>query len=293
MFYLEQQLNFLYFIQEARGPLVDLLFRFLNFFDSDHFEIFLVAFIWIGCSVKWGRRIAFLLIANGLVNYAGKELFGMPRPFHYDPSLALVEASRYGLPSGGAQLTFLLGSLLIYYWKHKWAWPLGISYILIISFSRLFLGVHFPADVLAGWILASLIFLIFSYAVVPIEGISRKNPGFSFAASVLSAIALGLLFPYAKVILLMSALSTLSLGVYISCAWNLYTPVPTVFKKIIIGTMGVTSLVIPYTLIQNFNVAISPIILMAAICLWTSLGFHLCLSRVNFKKAPRMALERL
>lgn len=170
MTFLHEQLTFLHYLQSMRSPLLNAFFQFLNFFDSDYSAILLVAFVWLGISVKWGRRIGFLLIVDALINFAAKCLLGWPRPCLFDPQLPLVSTSTsFGCPSGGTQMAFVLGCVLIYCWKSKWAWPIGLGYALLIGFSRLFLGVHFPIDVLGGWILGLGVFFLFVNTVEQIE----------------------------------------------------------------------------------------------------------------------------
>ena len=166
MIYLRQQLHFLQWLQEERGPFLNLFFQFLNFFDTAYFAFLLSLIIIIFYSRRWGLRVGFLLLFNGLINHLLKITFALPRPLFYDPSLPLVQARGYTFPSGGAQMSFLLGMLIIYKWPKKWPW--AAFYILLISFSRLFLGVHFPIDILGGWIAGALVAGLF-YAFVTFQ----------------------------------------------------------------------------------------------------------------------------
>jgi hypothetical protein len=45
--------------------------------------------------------------------------------------------------------------------KKRWLWITAISLILLISFSRLYLGVHFPHDVIGGWLIGLLVLFLF------------------------------------------------------------------------------------------------------------------------------------
>jgi len=90
-------------------------------------------------------------------------LFGLPRPFHLESSLAVIKVSGFGFPSGGAQEALLLGALLIYIFRKRWAWIVGINYFFWISLSRLYLGVHFPIDILGGWISGLILLSLYIY----------------------------------------------------------------------------------------------------------------------------------
>jgi hypothetical protein len=65
----------------------------------------------------------------------------------------------FGLPSGHAQSTAVFWGVLAPVFRRPWGLVLGILAPLIIGLSRIYLGVHFPTDVLAGWLLGGLIVL--------------------------------------------------------------------------------------------------------------------------------------
>ena len=105
-----------------------------------------------------------LLLSTGL-NLLLKELFARERP---DLGSLLVESS-YSFPSGHAMINATLYLILLYYaWHHlkKPVWrflaaAVCLALPLAISYSRVYLGVHFASDVLGGFLLGSLVaFLI-------------------------------------------------------------------------------------------------------------------------------------
>lgn len=275
MFYLDKQLELLRFLQEGRGPIIDPFFRFLHFFDSAFYAILLTIFIWIGYSSKWGIRLGLLLITNGLVNHLVKEAFALPRPALFDPTLPMVSVDGFGFPSGGAQMSLLLGCILIYFWKNAWAWPLGIFYTLLISFSRIFLGVHFPTDVLGGWALGFLLFFIFIKTIEPIERFSSKKPETAFALGLVLLCALALFFPSFKVIFLLSAAASTLIGVFISSKYSLYLkPSKKSLQNSLLGLFGIFSSFVVGFLIYQLPLRPMPsaMLQMMAIGLWVSLG---------------------
>lgn len=97
----------------------------------------------------------------GLVIVVAKELIGRQRP--PQPS-AVITVGGYSFPSGhatGAAAIGLLCAWMICRWVvHRWplqvaVWTITVAAVGLIGFSRLYLGVHFPTDVLAGWALGA------------------------------------------------------------------------------------------------------------------------------------------
>jgi hypothetical protein len=93
------------------------------------------------------------------VNLALKILCGQPRPFWpaYDPSVGIITESANGFPSGHAQISLTLWVIAASWIGKKWAYIAAVLVSLLVGFSRLYLGVHFPTDLLGGWALGALI----------------------------------------------------------------------------------------------------------------------------------------
>ena len=108
--------------------------------------------LWLG---RMRREAAFAGLSVGgaaFFNALAKALFERPRPDLW-PSPS-PEAD-YGFPSGHAMLSMALAvSLALLVWKRPGRWPIvaaGSAWVLLVGLSRLYLGVHFPSDILAGW----------------------------------------------------------------------------------------------------------------------------------------------
>ncbi|MEO5949493.1 MAG: phosphatase PAP2 family protein [Candidatus Saccharimonas sp.] len=105
---------------------------------------------------KKQRRNSLLLVAGvggaAVANLILKALFQRDRPSLFDPSV--VETS-FSFPSGHAMASSaLILCVILIFWHTKWRWLvtlIGAIVVLAISVSRLYLGVHYPTDIIAGW----------------------------------------------------------------------------------------------------------------------------------------------
>lgn len=103
------------------------------------------------------------IIGSLLLNLAAKHSFARPRPDLW-PSIA--PETTYSFPSGhamGSMTLALVVVLLCWYprsrWGWGWRWPATIIaalFVLMVGLSRVYLGVHYPSDILAGWTAASV-----------------------------------------------------------------------------------------------------------------------------------------
>ena len=105
-----------------------------------------------------GIRVALILMLSTNINSAFKLAFHGPRPYWYSPKVrALATETSFGVPSGHAQGAVVFWGLLATYLRKWWSWLVAILFILLIGLSRLYLGVHFPHDVLLGWLIGGVI----------------------------------------------------------------------------------------------------------------------------------------
>ncbi|MBD2330069.1 phosphatase PAP2 family protein [Alkalinema sp. FACHB-956] len=112
----------------------------------------------------WGLT----LVGNIAINRTAKFLFHRERPqlwpnahFHYD----------FSFPSGHAMssMTFIL-ALIILLLGSRWAvWVMlsGAAFVLMIAWTRIYLGVHYPSDIFAGWMLSTAWAIGTSLLVLP------------------------------------------------------------------------------------------------------------------------------
>lgn len=150
-------MNDLTWVQKIRSPSGDCFFSLLNFFDTEYFYFILIPAFWAFQGWKFGIRLFYILVLSTLLNLGIKEIFQVPRPFQTNETWGVIEVKGFSFPSGAAQTAMLLSWLLIHFWKSLWKWPLCILYTGLISFSRVYLGVHYPIDILGGWTIGALL----------------------------------------------------------------------------------------------------------------------------------------
>lgn len=120
---------------------------------------------------KVGISVLLNLILASLTNYILKQILQRPRPIEY----RIIDENGYSLPSGHSMVSMAFYGYLIYLiYRHinnkyiKWSLITLLSLLIIsIGISRIYLGVHYTSDVLAGFLVA------ISYLIIYINIINR------------------------------------------------------------------------------------------------------------------------
>jgi hypothetical protein len=112
---------------------------------------------------KKGLRLGAAVLISAWLNISLKFLFDQPRPFfaEYDPSLGMISERLGGFPSGHAQNSLVLWTIIASWGKKKRYLFAAALVCLLVSFSRIYLGVHFPTDILGGWILGGIVLCVY------------------------------------------------------------------------------------------------------------------------------------
>ena len=106
---------------------------------------------------RW-REAAFAAIAfsgSALLNLGSKQFFQRDRPSLWE---SISPEHTYSFPSGHAMGSMTLAMVVILLaWPTRWRWPLLVlasAFAVLVGYSRIHLGVHYPSDILGGWMAA-------------------------------------------------------------------------------------------------------------------------------------------
>lgn len=277
----DTELEVIRFLQQIRTPFLEFFFRSLDFFDRQEFLFVLIPVVWLWYGWKAGLRLFYVLFLSSLVNYALKEYFLSPRPFHLDPSLAIIQVKGLGFPSGAAQTVIILSGLLITSCKGSWKWAVAFSYILLVSFSRVYLGVHFPTDILGGWAVGFVLLGIYLYVFPPLERtLSKLRPMQLFLLSQLIPLCLILVQQSIFAIRLGSVAMGIGVGLWVANFFHLFLRLPRNRKEYVlralVGVGGTFSLYALSLLLLPSHALVPSFVRFFTLGLWVSHVGYIC-----------------
>lgn len=157
----------------ARGLQAEGLTKLVRLLTNGGSALFIFIFSFILAGLLWFHKrkrdaVATLIAVGGagVANFLLKLLFQRARPTLWP---ALVHENSFSFPSGHAMGSAALGfAVILMLWNTRWRWfglIMGVLYIGTVGFTRVYLGVHYPSDIVAGWSI-SFIWVLLVYILV-------------------------------------------------------------------------------------------------------------------------------
>ena len=163
-------MEFLYFLEDLRTPVLDTFFSLITHFGEETLFIVLGIFFFWCVNKKQGYFLLAIGLLGTIINQFLKLMFRIPRPWVKDPNFTIVESARaeatgYSFPSGHTQSSVGLFGGIARANRQRWLRILSIALCVLIPLSRMYLGVHTPADVLVS-IAVALILIFGCYPIL-------------------------------------------------------------------------------------------------------------------------------
>ncbi|MCL1931004.1 MAG: phosphatase PAP2 family protein [Treponema sp.] len=164
-------------IQGWANPPLTVFMRLVTALGSAGIYIAAACFVYWCIDEKKGLHLGLMMLLSLWINLSLKWALDQPRPFFpaYDPSLGMISERLGGFPSGHAQNTLVALAVICSWLKKKWAYSAAAFVCLLIGFSRVYLGVHFPTDVIGGWLIGGVTLAAYFLARKRIEALLAKG----------------------------------------------------------------------------------------------------------------------
>lgn len=188
-------IDFLLWLQDIRTPFLDTVLEAVTDMVTGVWMYAVIAVIYWCINKRAATLVAVNIAAGTMVNQGLKNTFCVYRPWIRDPRAipagdAMTNATGYSFPSGHTQVAaceFL--SVAVWQKKRKWVVILCSFLTLLVMFTRLYLGVHTPQDVLVSLAVSVAVIFANVWLMKWVDG--GRNRDIAFAAC---GIVLGVAF---------------------------------------------------------------------------------------------------
>lgn len=174
-------ISLLYAANHAHHPLLDALMLFVTDIKRTGMLLLLV---WIGLMWKGGARgrtvalllLPLILLTDQLNSHVLKDLFGRVRPCEVLEGVRAIDGCRHSLsfPSSHAVNTFAAATLFTLFYR-RWVPWVAFGLATVVSYSRVYLGLHYPSDVLGGAVIGALCALAMVWGYRALTTLMRRG----------------------------------------------------------------------------------------------------------------------
>lgn len=151
-------------MQRLASPTLDRVMLLITDLGSQEAYTVLLVLAYLAVDAAFGRRLGVAFLAGAYLNDLLKQAFARPRPFEVDPDLLRSAAAREtapgsSFPSGHAQSATIFWVMAASRFGRAWFWAVAVVLVGLVAVSRVYLGVHYPVDVLVGILVGLLVVL--------------------------------------------------------------------------------------------------------------------------------------
>jgi len=146
------EMSILRYVEGLRSEWLNGLVELITMLGEEMLLVVLIVILWFAFDKKAAQRLAFGVLASLGVNSVLKNLVQLPRPFASGEVTCVrpETATGYSFPSGHTQNFAAWGTLVAAQLKRRWVSAVAAVLILLVGLSRIYLGAHYPSDVVAG-----------------------------------------------------------------------------------------------------------------------------------------------
>lgn len=152
------------FVQGLWAPQYTELFIVISFLGDETFLVGLASIVYWCFDKRSGRLLTYVLLFGAYLNFFLKTLIPWPRP-PTEFRLTEFDETSFGFPSGHAQDSTATWSWLWITFKNRIFIILGITLVFLVGLSRVYLGLHYPSQVIGGVLVGLIVVTIAVWAV--------------------------------------------------------------------------------------------------------------------------------
>ncbi len=193
------EVDLMRWLQQISGGFLNSLMSVVSAFGEELIMIAVLGLLYWGLDKKFGEFVGFNLLFANTLNPLIKNMVNRRRPYMdhagieclkpIDPKADVMDvvAQGYSFPSGHSSGSAAVYTSLPFYAnnkRHKWLIAVAVVVPFLVGLSRVFLGVHYPTDVMAGWALGLGIVMLMSVLMRVV-----KNKYWIYLTSILIATA--------------------------------------------------------------------------------------------------------
>ena len=151
------EMDILKFLEGIRNDFLNTFFELITIFGEETILVLIIVTMWFAFDKKKAQKLLFITMSSMSVNGVIKNIAKIPRPFASGEVTCVRPdtATGYSFPSGHTQNFTTWTTICASELKKKWFTVVTALLILLVAFSRVYLGAHYPSDVIVSVVLGT------------------------------------------------------------------------------------------------------------------------------------------
>lgn len=235
-------MDLIHFLQSHSNFYLTLIFRLFTFLGDEAFYLTIIPALYWTWKKSPIRHLIFLLLPTLLIAIVLKGIFQIPRP----PGVALINVEGYAFPSGHALAAITVWGYLALMINKRTFTALSCIIILMISISRIYLGVHWPSDIIGGLLIGLALLILYVLIELPADRLLKRFSYFTqWLALMFVTILILAVFHTKESYIIMGLFLGMGTGIIMEKRYIDFSEHELLWKniiKIIVGTAGTIAL---------------------------------------------------
>ncbi|MDE3090654.1 MAG: phosphatase PAP2 family protein [Chloroflexota bacterium] len=249
---LQFQIAFTLWLQSV-SPALDSVFKAINFLQTEEFFLLALPIVWWCIDKRIGASLAILFLSSDYFVRLLKGLTALPRPYQLDPRVRPLDPQTdSSFPSAGTMATVIFWGYLATQFRRRALWAWAVLAIVLVALARVYLGAHYPTDVIAS-IVIGVIILVVVLGGKLIEGIASAPRAAQWIAAIAVPIVLAAIYLNAETAVGLGAMLGFGVGVLLEDQFVRFEPRGVWWKQLL-------KLVIGLAIALGLRLAIKPLL---------------------------------
>ena len=238
---------------QSISPALDSVFKAINFLQTEEFFLLALPIVWWCIDKRIGASLAILFLSSDYLVRFIKGLIALPRPYQVDPRVRPLDPQTdTSFPSAGTMATVIFWGYLAPQFRRRALWVWTILAIVLVALARVYLGAHYPTDVLASVVIGAIILAVVNGGSL-VERIASAPRAAQWIAAIGAPIVLAVIYLNAETAVGLGALLGFGVGVLLEAQFVCFDPRGAWWRQLL-------KLVIGLAIALGLRLAIKPLL---------------------------------
>ena len=223
---------------QSISPALDPIFQGINLLQTQEFYLLALPIVWWCIDKRIGSSLVILFLSSDYIVRVLKGLTSVPRPYQLDPRVRSLDPQPdASFPSAGTMTAVILWGYLATQFRRRVLWVWAVAAIMLVALARVYLGAHYPTDVIASILIGATILALVLGSNLAQTIATAPHAGQWFMA-IVWPVALAFIYLNGETAVTLGAMLGFGVGVLLEDRFVHFDPHGTAWKQLLKLALG-------------------------------------------------------